>query len=268
MDNHSIRTITESINTLWISNKKKEVPSEAGKLNLKKALAVLFPEMNLLETERVDNSKNPLNLIIPGYETLWRVILSGFIQVAFVKGASAPWRLVLARFLANPTVAARKEPAQDSEAPAVSVDYIVQEALRLYPSVKRVYRQLNMKEHRGLQNVAANIEACQRNEALWGTDAQRFVPSRWINASNEAQGSYMAFGFKPFVCPATNEFGPMMIGILVAAFAHYISAEEWHLELGEHTLEIAQNTFGKALRGEEPLVSDRNTYEGIRIIKK
>lgn len=56
-----------------------------------------------------------------------------FFQVTFVKGASAKWRLVLAQFLANPTIAARKEPARDSEAPASSVDHVVKEALRLYP---------------------------------------------------------------------------------------------------------------------------------------
>lgn len=267
MDNESTLTITESINSLWILSKDNKVPSEAEKLTLKEALAVLLPDMKLLETERVDNRENPLNLIIPAYETLWRVVLSGFLQVTFVKGASATWRLVLAQFLANPTIAARKEPAHDSEAPAVSVDHVVKEALRLYPSVKRVYRKLNMKGGPGPQDVAANIEACQRNEALWGESAQRFVPSRWIDASNEAQHSYMAFGFH-FVCPAKNEFGPMMIGILVAAFAHHISAKDWHLELGEHTSEIAQSNFDRALRGEEPLRSDRSTYEGISIIRK
>lgn len=268
MDNKSISTITESINALWILSKDNKVPSEAEKLTLKKALAVLFPHMNLLATKPVDDRENPLNLIIPAYETLWRVVLSGFLQVTYVKGASAKWRSVLAQFLANPTIAARKEPAHDSEAPAVSVDHLVKEALRLYPSVKRVYRQFNMKGPRGLQYVAANIEACQRNETLWGANAQRFDPSRWINASKEAQDFYMAFGIFPFVCPAKTEFGPMMIGILVAAFAHYISAEDWHLELGEHTSEIAQSKFDRALRGEEPLVSDRSTYEGISIIRK
>ena len=30
----------------------------------------------------------------------------------------------------------------------------------------------------------------------------------------------------------------------------------------------AQRHFNKALNGEEPLVADRSTYEGIRMIKK
>ena len=273
MDNESILTITNSINTLWIQSKDTKVPSEADKRTLKEALAKLFPAMNLLETERSDNRENPLNLIIPAYETLWRVVLSGFLHVTFVSEASPTWRSTLAQFLANPTKAARKELFGDSEEVAVSVDHIVKEALRLYPSVKRVYRKFQMgskvskASDRRLEDVAADVEACQRNKALWGADADRFRPSRWNKASNEAQDSYMAFGASPFVCPAKTDFAPMLIGILVAAFTNHISSDDWHLKLGEHTSKIARRSFNKALQGKMPLVSDRSTYEGISIIK-
>ena len=262
-DNEIILTITKSINILWIQSKGTGQPSDADKCTLQNALATLFPEM-----KGSDKRQNPLNLIIPAYETLWRVVLSGFLQMTFVRGAFPTWRLALAKFLANPTVAARKEPIHGSEATAVSVDHIVKEALRLYPSVKRVYRQFNMDNRPKPVDVAADIEACQRNQALWGVDAQRFDPSRWINASNEAQDSYMAFGVSPFVCPAKGEFGPMMIGILVAAFTSRISSEDWHLKLGEDGSDAAQHDFDKALSGEVTLVSDRKTYEGIRVIRK
>ena len=263
LDNESIVTITESINTLWIQSKGKGVPSKADKSTLRKALEKFFPGM--------DSSKkreSPLNLIIPSYETLWRVVLAGFLQVTFVRGASPTWRLALEQFLANPTIAARKESVQDLEGFTVSVDNLVKETLRLYPSVKRVRRQLHMDDRPGPEDVAANIEACQRNEKLWGGDAQCFVPSRWIDPSNEARNSYMAFGVSPFVCPAKGEFGPMMIGILVAAFTHHISSEKWELKSGEGSPDVVQRGLDKALSGEEPLVSDRSTYEGIRIVRK
>ena len=263
LDNESIVTITESINTLWIQSKGKRGPSKADKSTLWKTLAKLFP--------RVDPSNkrdNPLNLIIPSYETLWRVVLAGFLHVTFVRGASPTWKSTLEHFFANPTIEARKEFSKGSEDFPVSVDHLVKETLRLYPSVKRVYRQLNLDDRPGPEDVAADIEACQRNQEVWGADSQWFVPSRWITASDEAQKSYMAFGVSRFVCPARGEFGPMMIGILVAAFSHHVSSEKWHLKLGEGSLDVAQRRLDKALCGEEPLISDRSTYEGIRIVRK
>lgn len=263
LDDRKISNITEGINNLWIQSKGIGMPVESDKHDLQEALAQVIPQM-----ERSIPCKNPLNLILPAYETLWRVVLSGFLQVTFVDGGSPILRSVLARFLANPTITARKEPVHGPEASGVSVDLIVKEALRLYPSVKRVYRQFHMKNRERPENIAADIEACQRTEALWGADAERFVPSRWNHASDEAKNSYMAFGVSPLGCPAKGEFGPMMIGILMAAFAGHVHFEDWHLKLGEDSSDVAQRQLDRALSGEEPLVSDRSTYEGIKIIQK
>ena len=265
LDNESIMTITESINTLWIKSKPKaeKGPSEVDKSTLHNALKVFFPEHN-----PKDHRKSSLNLIIPSYETLWRVVLSGFLQVTFVEGASPAWTSALEQFLDHPTIAARNELVPEEEGSPVSVDHLVKETLRLYPSVKRVFRQLNMKGKSGPENVAADVEACQRNQALWGANAQCFVPSRWNNANEDAQNSYMAFGRSPFLCPAKGEFGPMMIGILVAAFAHHVSSKDWYLELSEGSPKAVQDRLNKALSGKEPLASDRSTYEGIKIVRK
>ena len=263
LDTKIILMITESINTLWIQSKGDGIPSKADKGALKKALKEFFPGW-----DQSNKRESPLNLIIPSYETLWRVVLAGFLQVTFVRGASPTWTSALEKFFVTPTIAARKQFVQDPEGFSVSVDHLVKETLRLYPSVKRVQRELNMSDKPASELVAADIEACQRNQALWGADAQRFVPSRWNNASPEAQSSYMAFGVSPFVCPAKGEFGPMMIGILVAAFRHHVSSEEWHLKSGEGSLDVVQRGLEKALSGEEPLTSDRSTYEGIRLVKK
>ena len=78
----------------------------------------------------------------------------------------------------------------------------------------------------------------------------------------------MAFGSRPFMCPAKPEFGPMIIGILVAALAEFVSSDDWLLKMSEESSDVAQRDLEKALNGEEPLVSDRSTYDGIRIIKK
>ena len=266
MDEGHISTITESINKLWIQSKGTGTPVESDKHDLNEALAqVIHPKPG----------ENPMNLILPAYETLWRVVLSGFLQVTFVNGVSPTLRSVLAQFLTDPTITARKKTVTDTGGSAVSVDFIAREALRLYPSVKRVYREFDMSNEKGPQKVAADIETCQRSQELWGQDAEHFIPSRWSNVSKAAENSFMAFGVSPFVCPAKADFGPMLIGILVAAFAHHVSSKDWHVKLGERSAGVAQRDFDKAqrnldkaLRGEVPLASDRSTYEGLRIVKK
>lgn len=264
LEDENVAIMAESINSLWIQSKGSAAPLESDKYVLNKALTQTFPQMRWL-----DPRENPLNLIIPAYESLWRVVLSGFLQVTFVKVASAAtWRSILAKFLASPTPEARTNPVIGPEASAISADFIVKEALRLYPTVKRVYRKFHMDNETGPVDVQADIEACQRTEALWGADSERFVPSRWINASDEARDSFMAFGSKPFVCPAKHEFGPMIIGILVAALAEFVSSEDWLLKLSESNSDVAQRDLERALNGDKPLVSDRSTYEGIRIIRK
>ena len=214
-----------------------------------------------------DRRENPLNLILPAYETLSRVVLLGFLQVTFVKGVHPGLRSILAQFLANPTVAAKDKIAHGAEEPEVCVGHIVAEALRLYPSVKRVYRQFRMDTKAGPEDVAADVESCQRNKTIWGEDADRYDPSRWNDSSDEAKDSYIAFGVKPFLCPAKPVFSPMMIGILVAAFAGQLSSDKWYPALNDSSSDAAQD-FDKALNGEKHLVSDRSTYEGIRMIKK
>lgn len=55
---------------------------------------------------------------------------------------------------------------------------------------------------------------------------------------------------------------------LVAGFAGHVSSEHWQLKLGESSSGVNQRDLDRALKGEGPLVTDRSTYEGIRIIKK
>ena len=274
MDVESISTIAEKINSLWIQSKGRETPAKSDKQKIEEALAEDKNDLqNALANviprwDRVNRHKNSLNLILPAYETLWRVVLSGFLHVSFVEGGHLEWRAILAKFLAEPTVAAKNDTVHNEGIPKVSVDHIVAEALRLYPSVKRVYRQFRMDNKTGPEDVAADVEKCQRNKTIWGEDADRYDPFRWNGASDKAKDSFMAFGVKPFLCPAKPVFGPMMIGILVAAFAGHVSSDDWYLELSDSSEDAAQRDFDKALNGEKPLVADRSTYEGIRMIKK
>ena len=73
----------------------------------------------------------------------------------------------------------------------------------------------------------------------------------------------MPFGGSTFVCTAKQDFGPRMVGVLVAALAARIEAGEWKLEVG-----AAGSDRGQELSGREPLVSERMGYEWMMISRR
>ena len=254
LDDELILDIARSINFLWTESKSTEYPSDADQKVLRKALGLIFPGVG------PNARQNPLNLILPAYETMWRVALFCFIEVTFRQGARAEWKLVLIDFLADPTKARFEERGPSPS--VVSAADIINEALRLYPPTKRVYRKLHMAGKNDPEIVAADIEACHRIPAIWGSDSWLFKPSRWSKIGNEARSAFMPFGGSTFVCPAKQDFGPRMIGVVVAALAAHITPRDWKLELC-----VGGPNGGEEL-GEEPLVSDRNKYEWIEISRR
>ena len=255
LDNELIVEIAQSINFLWTESKSTDYPSDADREHLRNALGFIFSDMG------PNARQNPLNLILPAYETLWRVALFCFIEVAFRQGVKAEWKQVLSDLLADPTEARFEE--RGPRPSAVSAAGIVNEALRLYPPTKRVYRKFHMAGKTDPEIVAADIEACHRIPAIWGSEFWLFKLSRWSRIGNKARNAYMPFGGSTFVCPAKQDFGPRMIGVVVAALAAHITPRDWKLELC-----VGGQNGGEKFSGEEPLVSDRNKYEWIEISRR
>ena len=260
MEDETIEEITTSINDLWVESKKSVEPSAPMKNKLKRALAQFFPDGEF------SGQENPLNFILPAYETLWRVVLSCFIEVVFREGALPNWQLELVRFLEKPTKDKLKSTSDDT---SISVEFIVNEALRLYPSTKSVYRDFRMGTKKTTDVIIADIEKCHRIPSIWGANADKFDPSRWKNLeaqtkeSKEAKEAFMPFGYGKFICPAKPVYGPMIIAVLVAALAKNITAEQWTLELYR-----AGSKAWQELMGSEALIADRKSYERIMIRNK
>jgi hypothetical protein len=110
---------------------------------------------------------------------------------------------------------------------------IVREGLRLYPSTKRVYRVFHFEGDRRACPVSANVEACHRDESVWGDDAGRFVPERWGERDTHFNQAWMPFGAWPFLCPARKDFALRMIAILVGGMCWLIDLDGWEVDLGE-----------------------------------
>lgn len=216
--------IAQGISELWIDSK-----SSAG--SQAKGLDGLNPFLKELQLEWTDQRKNPLNILLPVYETLWRVVAFCLIEVVFRPSAQAEWLGALEEFFKKPD---DKRVFQAPTKGGVSVEFLVKEALRLYPPTKRIYRHFVMQSTEGIETketVAADIEACHRLPEIWGAKSNKYRPARWNEATPGMRNAYMPFGGSPFMCPASGSFGPNMIAVLVAAIAPHISASKWQLKL-------------------------------------
>lgn len=265
LDKGAISKLAQTINDCWDYSKSYS-PSNAyymrrAKVDLENALTKLFPEFDSTSNSR----DNPLNYILPAYETLWRIVLLCLIEISFRQNRQAKtveWREVLRKFLADPTRAAFEESATTDTGKIVSVSHIVNEGLRLYPPTRRIHRMYRWGNPLGKQEIlAANIEGMQRNPAFW-KHPLTYNPSRWLRIGEGPREAFMPFGNKPFVCPAQKEFGPRMIGILVAALAVNIDPEG--LELW-YQIDCGPR---EALGDDEEIYTDRHIYESWWLERK
>jgi len=197
---------------------------------------------------------NPMNLILPAYETMWRVVMRCFLEIRYRDAENGDmWSQTMVRFLEDlrDLGIMSHKPLWRSWPEEVKAVDIVKKALRLYPPTRRVHREFDGKSAR------ADIEACHRLEILAGEDAHVFRPERWQDigrewrdgmnsveedlakqAKNTLRKEEEKLGFLPFAiwCPAgggeTKGFGIKMIALLVATLCDSIGPE-WELEEGE-----------------------------------
>ncbi|KAL8834371.1 MAG: hypothetical protein Q9170_003781 [Blastenia crenularia] len=221
--NDRMLRIADDINYLWIDSKSDTNPISArGCDDLKKNLKDLGLKVNSAHPKT-----NPLNILLPAYETLWRIVARCFIEVVFRPSADPAWLALLKGYLENPTPEFFDRTDVHG---TVSVKFLVQEALRMYPPTRRVYRQMHLSSTEQPELVAANIEACHRLAEIWGDDSHSYRPARWSAATKSMKDAFMPFGGGSWACPAKAIFGPRLIGLLVAALASNITSEEWELE--------------------------------------
>lgn len=279
------------INYLWIASKKssEERPRWADEHRLHKALRRIttavsphltgsFPEeAEKDEAEPISPEENPLNYLLPAYETMWRVVLRCFIEIRLRDAAeSAEWLDILANYLQelkNP--ACMPEAFHRASATGVRPSDIAKEALRLHPPSRHVHREFNDKLYR------ADIDKCHRQKLLAGDKPLIFCPERWQaicpqerdqrfkvepGARTGAQThqlklSEQQLGFMPFgtTCKAntqeTKAFGMKMITMLVAILCNGLG-QVWKLADEDSLPER-----------EIPLDSNRAAYEDLMLAK-
>lgn len=135
---------------------------------------------------------------------------------------------------------------------------IVYEALRLHPPTRHVHCHFRFPDDSSIYAVA-DIEGLHRNIDIWCSDAYCFRPSRWADISQESKQfkAWMPFGASPFLCPAKPDFGPRMIGTLVAALVEAFRDKRYELRIPgpRGRMDLAE------FHG--PLCSKRDSYEDL-----
>ncbi|RAH58431.1 cytochrome P450 [Aspergillus piperis CBS 112811] len=177
------------INESWILAKGPDILSFEGNEELRDCVTAFFPSSDQFQPD-----ENPLNVILPGYETSWRVALRMFLEIR--RSRNEVWVDKMVSFALHPTKVQFQENGD-----GISAEVMVSEALRLYPPTRRIRRTFRFDDG--------------RNGHIWGTNALEYKPSRFATLTEEQKEAYMPFGISPFLCPAKPVFGPRIIGMVV-----------------------------------------------------
>ncbi|KAH7357141.1 hypothetical protein BKA65DRAFT_221631 [Rhexocercosporidium sp. MPI-PUGE-AT-0058] len=249
-----VHFITTKINSLWLASKRCSGEDPVTMLNDKKELlrklhSFIHPHSGFRDSNDEAGKENPLNWILPAYETLWRVVLHCFLEVRFraTLANALVYQAAIERFFAQPCQATFDTPLS---AAGVTVKNIVDESLSLYPPTRRINRQLPEEE------VAIDIEYLHHDIKTWGVEALQFLPARWPLKGAQKK-VYMPFRIGRFECPAKNTFGPMMIGILVGALIGGVGGR----------FEMVVDRVSGDVFGPGPLEGGREAYAGLRLRK-
>ncbi|KAH0094024.1 hypothetical protein KCU96_g6384, partial [Aureobasidium melanogenum] len=256
--NEQIATLAHEVNLQWLRSKERTNSDNPSWLfdqqtSLMDAVKAVFPDWN-----EAKSNENPCNLILPGYDTMWRVVLRCFVEVkARNHDQAGCWGDVLQNFCEEPTKR-QLEARAPQPGPNVAAIHVAKEALRLYPPTRRIYREhLDFSNQK--TNVSADVEAMQRDSDVWKDWPNIFNPTRWVGKEEGYDEGYMPFGASPFNCPAKRwrnvpmPFGLSMIALLVGTLIEATDAK-WDIH-------------GDFPNKNWPLDTDREAY-GAAILRK
>ena len=231
----SLVELASKINKAWLQSKdSSEMQPFEENVSLQKSITAIFPK-----ADRLHGAENPLNLILPGFETMWRISLRVFLEVGFKTGLRNPhWREMLAAFARQPT----KSEFERRSHCGVSASMLIHEALRLYPPTRRIYRADDSVDSTSKEMFAFDVEASHHETSAWGSTATEFNPERWTGLTPRQRCAFRPFGVKPFICPAQIEFGPRAIALIVGALFVELG-DQWRLAPdGDGILDLASPT--------------------------
>ncbi|KAG7086394.1 hypothetical protein E1B28_002349 [Marasmius oreades] len=236
------------ISELWDQSKTSS-PTDKVKLDL------LNLHLRRLLVRDLDAFPNPLDIVIPAWETLWRVIAT---TVAYVHDNQS-YREAFGglRNSQDPGRTFSSPNAEDGS----SVQSIITEILRLHPPSRRIHRAISCSPFfipRALKGVfrstrleVADIEALHRSSEIWGPSSNEFQPARH-DESKESEGidsdrKILAFGSGRLQCPA-KKWAPLAAAMAVAAILEFLESDSGYTLVRGETIGSRKGWEGWMIR--------------------
>ena len=200
------------------------------------------------EDGNLERSDNPLDFVVPAWETLWRVVATT-VAYAYASGCedSANVKEALMEFMKDPTDAQFRwasntnatSPSPLLNSDIVDVWCVVTECMRLHPPSKHIGRskarawwtfilriipvswrhQSWGMSHLTRVKIDADVGALLRCQKIWGADAASFVPRRHLPlevTKEQKEAMRWVFGYGKLRCVA-EKWAPMAAGVVAGA---------------------------------------------------
>ncbi|KAI0689829.1 cytochrome P450 [Cytidiella melzeri] len=216
LQHHDVDFVTKGINELWALSMTTSTfpPGLLDGINAR--LKIWLPQY-----------PNPIDFILPTYETMWRLIAT---SIALLH-KDALTRQTLADFRQNPL--RRQFAAYPPQ--GASVESIIKEVMRLHPPTRGLFRAIQVPTLPLLPPPLSRLFTCtvvraaeigylQRDQSIWGPDADVFEPMRHHpkRCTELQQKSMLGFGFGSLKCVASN-WAPHAAGVIVAVILERVN---------------------------------------------
>ncbi|OAX35863.1 hypothetical protein K503DRAFT_793670 [Rhizopogon vinicolor AM-OR11-026] len=203
LDPADVAFVTKAINDRWAQSKTNNaLPAE------------MLDHINDHITRWVPDRVNPLNLIIPAYETMWRVAA---IAVAY-SNRDPLLRDAFISYNENPSDYQFRAFTSEGAEAQPSVEAIVSEVLRLYPPTRHISRSVDVPwwKRPFVPSVeVAGIEEIQKS-ALYGRNPNSFNPMRFHESYSGPRRDHLyAFGYGKLRCVAAS-WAPSAAAVITA----------------------------------------------------
>ncbi|KAK0210140.1 hypothetical protein DFS33DRAFT_259818 [Desarmillaria ectypa] len=204
----SIETVSSLITKLWALSKHPEPIDPTLLPLLNQHLHVLVPD--------TEAYPNPLDFVIPAWETMWRVVATTFAHVY----NDDRFRRALAELHANPSITQLRLHGCNP-----SAESIIIEAMRLHPPSKHISRLVSglpsflprWMSSRFFETLhVADIRAVHYSSTVWGSSVETFDPSRHTICTPEREEGFLAFGYGRLQCVAKN-WAPMAAATILSS---------------------------------------------------